>query len=133
MIQNVKPQAYRWSRATYVMVAGTIAELYRDTDSPTIWDVIAKFQAAFRVDNPRFDGARFRLAALANLDGERRMIPAEGENTDISYDSGAYLLIDGLGNVVAVSGNRDFWDCEGTMPTISQDEVHTIVKVVTNA
>ena len=65
MINNVKPQAYRWSRATYVMVAGTIAELYRDTDSPTIWDVVAKFSAAFRVDNPRFDNDRFRTAALA--------------------------------------------------------------------
>jgi len=68
MIDNVKPQAYRWSRATYVMVASTIAELYRDTDSPTIWDVIAKFQAAFRVDNPRFDSDRFRKAALAYTD-----------------------------------------------------------------
>ena len=65
MIDNVKPQAYRWSRATYVMVASTIAELYRDTDAPTIWDVIAKFQAAFRTDNPRFDDDRFRKAALA--------------------------------------------------------------------
>ena len=65
MINNVKPQAYRWSRATYVMVASTIAELYRDTDCPTIWDMMGKFQAAFQVDNPRFDSDRFRKAALA--------------------------------------------------------------------
>ena len=65
MIDNVRPQAYRWSRATYVMVAGTIAELYRDTDSPTIWDVMAKFAVAFKIDNPRFDSDRFRKAALA--------------------------------------------------------------------
>jgi hypothetical protein len=65
MMNGVKPQAYRWSRATYVMVATMISELYRDTDCPTIWDVIAKFQAAFRVDNPRFDDERFRKAALA--------------------------------------------------------------------
>ena len=127
MIQNVKPQAYRWSRATYVMVAGTIAELYRDTDSPTIWDVIAKFQAAFRVDNPRFDDDRFRKAALAYADNVAQ------QYEPITYDSGDYLLLDGRGNVQAVSGNTDFWDCEGAMPTISQDEVHTIVKVVTDA
>ena len=65
MINNVKPQAYRWSRATYVMVASTIAELYRDTDAPTIWDIMARFGAAFAVDNPRFDNGRFRTAALA--------------------------------------------------------------------
>ena len=64
MINNVRPQAYRWSRATYVMVASTIAELYRDTDCPTIYDAIAKFSAAFEVDNPRFNGERFDKAAL---------------------------------------------------------------------
>ena len=127
MINGVKPQAYRWSRATYVMVAGTIAELYRDTDSPTIWDVVAKFSAAFRVDNPRFDRERFRKAALAYTEDVAQQYES------ITYDSGDYLLLDGRGNVQAVSGNTDFWDCEGATPTISKDEAHTIVKVVTNA
>ena len=72
MIDNVKPQAYRWSRATYVMVASTIAELYRDTDCPTIWDMMAKFATAFQVDNPRFDSDRFRKAALAYSDNMER-------------------------------------------------------------
>ena len=72
MINGVKPQAYRWSRATYVMVASTIAELYRDTDSPTIWDMMAKFAVAFRTDNPRFDDDRFRRAALAYSDNMER-------------------------------------------------------------
>jgi len=72
MIDNVKPQAYRWSRATYVMVAATIAELYRDTDCPTIWDTMAKFAVAFKVDNPRFDSDRFRKAALAYSDNMER-------------------------------------------------------------
>jgi hypothetical protein len=66
MINNVKPGGYKWSRATYVMVAGAIADLYKDTDSPTIWDMMTKFGAAFAVDNPRFDNDRFLKAALAN-------------------------------------------------------------------
>ncbi len=64
MIQGVKPNGYKWSRATYVMVAAAIADLYQDTDCPTIWDMVAKFIAVFTVDNPRFDVARFRAAAL---------------------------------------------------------------------
>jgi hypothetical protein len=46
------------------MVASTIAELYRDTDCPTIYDAIAKFATAFEIDNPRFNGERFDKAAL---------------------------------------------------------------------
>ena len=72
MINGVRPQAYRWSRATYAMVAAAIAELYRDTDSPTIWDTMAKFATAFQVDNPRFDNDRFRKASLAYSDNMER-------------------------------------------------------------
>ena len=64
MINGVKPGAYRWSRATYVATASIIAELYRDTDCPTIYDAIAKFATAFETDNPRFNGERFDKAAI---------------------------------------------------------------------
>jgi hypothetical protein len=109
------------------MVASTIAELYRDTDAPTIWDVMAKFQAAFRVDNPRFDDDRFRKAALAYSDNVKEQYKPS------TYEPGDYLLLDANGIVQAVSGNSDFWDDDEAMPTITQDETHTIVKVMNNA
>ena len=81
MVNEVKPGAYRWSRATYVVVAAAIADLYRDTDCPTIWDAVAKFGAIFAIDNPRFDVARFRTAAL-QYSGEQTQIYNEKVTED---------------------------------------------------
>ena len=126
MINGVKPNGYKWSRATYVMVATAIADLYRDTDCPTIWDTVAKFQNIFATDNPRFDIARFRTAAL-EYTGEQAGV--YDHNTP-PYEQGDFLLMDAFGHIQAVSGNSDFWDDNTRAPVMNESDVHMIVKVL---
>jgi hypothetical protein len=47
------------------------------------------------------------------------------------HDPGDYLLINNRGQIVAVSGNSEFWDEEETMPELDQEkDSYLIVKVV---
>tara|TARA_Y100000310_G_scaffold245767_1_gene250786 strand:+ start:53 stop:451 length:399 start_codon:yes stop_codon:yes gene_type:complete len=126
MIQGVRPNGYKWSRASYVMVAAAIADLYQDTDCPTIWDTLAKFGAIFATDNPRFDVARFRTAAL-KFTGEQTGVY---DHATPPYERGDFLLMDSAGHIQAVSGNSDFWDDNTTAPGINESDYHMIVKVL---
>ena len=48
----------------------------------------------------------------------------------IDYDPGDFLLIDKDGQIVAVSGNSDFWDMEEALPPVNPNGNYLIVKVV---
>ena len=48
----------------------------------------------------------------------------------IDYDPGDYLLINKHGQIVAVSGNSDFWDMPEALPPVNPNGSYMVGKVL---
>jgi len=50
-----------------------------------------------------------------------------------NYEPGDFLLLNEKMEIVAVSGNEDFWDSPEAQPSIAETDAHMIVKVTTTS